>query len=212
MIVCWSVKGGSGTTVVASTLALVHAAQSSRGALIVDLAGDVPAVLGLAEPTGIGASEWLAQPEKSARMSLQSIAIQATTNLQMISRGAVSINSSRFDEFCASLQTFDLPIIVDAGCGVPDEALISRASSSLLITRPCYLSLRRAAQLNVSPTGVVLVNEPGRALGKRDVESVIGAPVTAEITFDASISRAVDAGLLASRLPTMLSQQLAGAA
>jgi CO dehydrogenase nickel-insertion accessory protein CooC1 len=54
MIVCWSVKGGSGTTVVASTLALVHAAQSSRGALIVDLAGDVPAVLGLAEPTGIG--------------------------------------------------------------------------------------------------------------------------------------------------------------
>ena len=76
MIVCWSVKGGSGTTVVASTLALVHAAQSSRGALIVDLAGDVPAVLGLAEPTGIGASEWLAQPEKSARMSLQSIAIQ----------------------------------------------------------------------------------------------------------------------------------------
>ena len=91
MIVCWSVKGGSGTTVVASTLALVHAAQSSRGALIVDLAGDVPAVLGLAEPTGIGASEWLAQPEKSARMSLQSIAIQATANLQMISRGAVAV-------------------------------------------------------------------------------------------------------------------------
>ena len=131
MIVCWSVKGGSGTTVVASTLALVHAAQSSRGALIVDLAGDVPAVLGLAEPTGIGASEWLAQPEKSARMSLQSIAIQATANLQMISRGAVSINSSRFDEFCASLQTFDLPIIIDAGCGVPDESAQQIAISTV---------------------------------------------------------------------------------
>ena len=33
MIVCWSVKGGSGTTVVASTLALVHAAQVAARAI-----------------------------------------------------------------------------------------------------------------------------------------------------------------------------------
>jgi hypothetical protein len=57
-----------------------------------------------------------------------------------------------------------------------------------------------------------LINEPGRALGKRDVESVIGAPVIAEITFDAAISRAVDAGLLASRLPSVLAKQLSAAA
>ena len=213
MIVCWSVKGGSGTTVVASTLALVHAEQSPRGALIVDLAGDVPAVLGLAEPTGVGVSEWFAQNENSARITLQSIAIQATANLQLISRGALPIDdTANFAELCAALATFDLPVIIDAGCGVPSADLVARASSSLLITRPCYLSLRRAAQLNVTPTGIVLVNEPGRALGKRDVESVIGAPVTAEITFDASISRAVDAGLLASRLPTALAKQLSVAA
>ena len=42
MIVCWSVKGGSGTTVVASTLALVHAAQSSRGASTVEFALTLP--------------------------------------------------------------------------------------------------------------------------------------------------------------------------
>ena len=213
MIVCWSVKGGSGTTVVASTLALVHAEQSPRGALIVDLAGDVPAVLGLAEPSGIGVGEWFAQNENSSRMSLQSIAIQATANLQLISRGAVTIDATaNFGELCASLATFDLPIVIDAGCGVVSADLLARASSSLLITRPCYLSLRRAAQLNVAPTGIVLVNEPGRALGKRDVESVIGAPVIAEITFDASISRAVDAGLLASRLPSLLAKQLSVAA
>ncbi|MFM8955798.1 MAG: hypothetical protein ACKOH9_08440, partial [Actinomycetota bacterium] len=75
-----------------------------------------------------------------------------------------------------------------------------------------YLALRRAAQLNINPTGIVLVNEPGRALVKRDVESVIGAPVVAEITFDPAISRAVDAGLLSSRLPNLLSKQLASAA
>jgi MinD-like ATPase involved in chromosome partitioning or flagellar assembly len=213
MIVCWSVKGGSGTTVVASTLALVHAERSSHGALIVDLAGDVPAVLGLAEPSGIGVGEWFTQNENSSRMALQSIAIQATANLQLISRGATPINASaNFTELSASLATFDLPVVIDAGCGVVSADLLARASSSLLITRPCYLSLRRAAQLNVAPTGVVLINEHGRALGKRDVESVIGAPVIAEITFDPVISRAVDAGLLASRLPSVLAKQLSAAA
>jgi MinD-like ATPase involved in chromosome partitioning or flagellar assembly len=213
MIVCWSVKGGSGTTVVASTLALVHAEKTSRGALIVDLAGDVPAVLGLAEPSGIGIGEWFAQSENSSRMTLQSIAIQATANLQLISRGSGQIApNANFAELAASLATFDLPVVIDAGCGVVSPELLARASSSLLITRPCYLSLRRAAQLNVAPHGVVLINEPGRALSKRDVESVIGAPVVAEITFDATISRAVDAGLLASRLPAMLAKQLSVAA
>ncbi len=213
MIVCWSVKGGSGTTVVASTLALLRAEQSPRGALIVDLAGDVPAVLGLAEPSSVGVAEWFAQNENSSRMSLQSIAIQATANLQLISRGAAVIDATaNFEALYASLATFDIPVIVDAGCGVVSADLVARARASLLITRPCYLSLRRAAQLNVAPTGIVLVNEPGRALGKRDVESVIGAPVIAEITFDATISRAVDAGLLASRLPSLLAKQLSVAA
>jgi hypothetical protein len=146
-------------------------------------------------------------------VALQSIAIQATANLQLISRGSGQIvANANFAELAASLATFDVPVVVDAGCGVVSPELLARASSSLLITRPCYLSLRRAAQLNVAPTGVVLINEPGRALGKRDVESVIGAPVIAEITFDATISRAVDAGLLASRLPGMLAKQLSVAA
>lgn len=210
MIVCWSVKGGSGTTVVASTLALIRAAESQRGALLVDLAGDVPAVLGLAEPSGPGVSEWFSQSENSSCMTLQSIAIQATANLQIIARGSNLLNSdANFGELCRALKTFDLPIIIDAGCGIPSPDLLAHATSSLLVTRPCYLSLRRAAQLSAKPTGIVLINETGRALGKRDVEAVVGAPVTAEITFDAAIARAVDAGLLASRLPAIMSKQLA---
>ena len=213
MIVCWSVKGGSGTTVVASTLALMRAAESQRGALLVDLAGDVPAVLGLAEPSGPGISDWFAHCDLGSRMTLQSIAIQATANLQIITRGSKQLDASlNFTELCAALKTFDLPIIVDAGCGLPSPDLLAHASSSLLVTRPCYLSLRRAAQLSVSPTGIVLINEPGRALGKHDVEAVIGAPVVSEINFDAAIARAVDAGLLASRIPTIMSKQLAAVA
>ena len=213
MIVCWSVKGGSGTTVVASTLALMRAAESQRGALLVDLAGDVPAVLGLAEPSGPGISDWFAHCDLGSRMTLQSIAIQATANLQIITRGSKQLDASlNFTELCAALKTFDLPIIVDAGCGLPSPDLLAHASSSLLVSRPCYLSLRRAAQLSVSPTGIVLINEPGRALGKHDVEAVIGAPVVSEINFDAAVARAVDAGLLASRIPTIMSKQLAAVA
>ena len=213
MIVCWSVKGGSGTTVVASTLALMRAAESQRGALLVDLAGDVPAVLGLAEPSGPGISDWFAHCDLGSRMTLQSIAIQATANLQIIARGLKQLDvDENFIDLCAALKTFDLPIIVDAGCGLPSPDLLAHASSSLLVTRPCYLSLRRAAQLSVSPTGIVLINEAGRALGKHDVEAVIGAPVIAEIIFDAAIARAVDAGLLASRIPTIMSKQLAAVA
>ena len=213
MIICWSVKGGSGTTVVASTLALMRGAESQRGALLVDLAGDVPAVLGLAEPSGPGISDWFANCDHGSRMALQSIAVQATANLQIIARGAKpSDTNTNFTELCAALKTFDLPIIIDAGCGLPSADLLAHATSSLLVTRPCYLSLRRAAQLSVSPTGIVLINEAGRALGKHDVEAVIGVPVVAEITFDAAIARAVDAGLLASRIPTIMSKQLSAVA
>ena len=213
MIVCWSVKGGSGTTVVASTIALMRAAESQRGALLVDLAGDVPAVLGLAESSGPGISDWFAHCDLGSRMTLQSIAIQATANLQIIARGSKQLDvDENFIDLCAALKTFDLPIIVDAGCGLPSPDLLAHASSSLLVTRPCYLSLRRAAQLSVSPTGIVLINEAGRALGKHDIEAVIGAPVIAEIIFDAAIARAVDAGLLASRIPTIMSKQLAAVA
>jgi MinD-like ATPase involved in chromosome partitioning or flagellar assembly len=213
MIVCWSVKGGSGTTVVASTIALMRAAESQRGALLVDLAGDVPAVLGLAESSGPGINDWFANCDHESRMTLQSIAIQATANLQIITRGSKQLDANtNFSELYAALKTFDLPIIVDAGCGLPSPDLLAHASSSLLVTRPCYLSLRRAAQLSVSPTGIVLINEAGRALGKHDVEAVIGAPVVAEISFDAAIARAIDAGLLASRIPTIMSKQLAAVA
>ena len=39
---------------------------------------------------------------------------------------------------------------------------------SLLVIRPCYLALMRAQRLGVRPHGIVLVDEPGRALGPDD--------------------------------------------
>ena len=59
MFVCWSVKGGSGTTVVAAALALVLAQRLDVGARLIDLSGDTPSALGMSEPSSEGIAEWL---------------------------------------------------------------------------------------------------------------------------------------------------------
>jgi hypothetical protein len=59
---------------------------------------------------------------------------------------------------------------------------------------------------------VVLLTEPGRSLSRHDVEDCIGAPVVAEVAVDPAVARAVDAGLLASRLPRGLERELGRAA
>ena len=59
---------------------------------------------------------------------------------------------------------------------------------------------------------MVLVTEPGRALGRADVERTVGAPVVAEVAVDPQVARAVDAGMLTSRLPRGFARDVARAA
>ena len=63
MIVCWSVKGGSGTTVVSAALAFALSSKHACDVRIIDMAGDTPAAIGMAQPTGPGIAEWLADEE-----------------------------------------------------------------------------------------------------------------------------------------------------
>ena len=58
----------------------------------------------------------------------------------------------------------------------------------------------------------MLVAEPGRALRVPDIERAIGVPVVATISHDPAVARAVDAGLLAARLPPGAAAGAAGAA
>ena len=84
--------------------------------------------------------------------------------------------------------------------------MLEAADASLLVVRPCYLALRRAVRLEATrrAAGVVLVEEPGRALGTREVADVLGRPVVARIPVRDTIARAVDAGVLPTRLPEPL--------
>jgi len=96
-----------------------------------------------------------------------------------------------------------------AGAGL---AVAAGAPTSLLVLRPCYLALRRAVRAPLRPSGVILVSEPGRSLGRADVEDVLGVPVRAVVGVDPAVARAVDAGLLPTRLPRSLERALRHAA
>jgi hypothetical protein len=74
------------------------------------------------------------------------------------------------------------------------------------------MAIRRAQQLGLRPTGIVLVDEPGRALTSTDVEHALGVPVVADVRLDPAVARAVDAGLLIARLPRSLIVSLRSAA
>lgn len=98
-----------------------------------------------------------------------------------------------------------------SGPGATAAELVAHARRSLLVIRPCYLALRRAAQAPLRPTGVVLIREPGRVLTTADVEQAVGAPVVATLELDPAVARTVDAGLLATRLPRSLGRPLSRA-
>ena len=215
-IACWSVKGGSGTTVVAASLAVLLARSSPNGALLVDLAGDAPAALGLSEPSGPGVLAWLAAGPDVGPGALGRLELDAGLGLAVIPSGEPAGRPSvgRVEELSVALAQEPRPVVVDAG-RVPSEwadHLVGAATVSLLVLRPCYLALRRAIAAPLRPSGVVLVTEPGRALSRRDVEDVLGVEVKAEIALDPVVARAVDAGLLAARLPRPLERSLRHAA
>ncbi len=212
MYLCWSAKGGSGTTVIAAALGLVL--SHHRPTLLVDLGGDAPAALGMAEPSGPGVHEWLASPTADAD-ALHRLAVPASDALTVLPCGAgdPAGSGSRWAQLAGALASFgtahDSDVVIDAGSGVPPPALLATAQQRLLVIRPCYLALRRAIAQGAPATGVVLVHEPGRALTARDVSRTLGVPVVAEVHYDPAVARAVDAGLLASRLPRSLTHQLA---
>jgi hypothetical protein len=206
--------------VVAASLALILARRRD-GVLLVDLAGDAPAVLGLAEPDGLGLSDWLAAGADVPADGLSRLEVAVTDHLGLLVRGRGPLGPPERAEVLAGvLASEHRSVIVD--CGVPnwasttgDEAsavLAASASESFLVTRGCYLSLRRLVAAPLRPSGVILLSEEGRALGRREIEDVVGVSVVAEVAVEAAVARAVDAGLLAGRLPRGLERALGRAA
>jgi MinD-like ATPase involved in chromosome partitioning or flagellar assembly len=210
LIACWSSKGGSGTTVVTASLSLVLAAASPRGAVFADLCGDGPAVLGIGEPEGPGLADWLAAGDDVPDDAITRLEVDVVPGLKLLPRGSLPLDAARAVALGEALSADVRPVVVDCGTLADDAArrVCEGAAVSLLVVRPCFLALRRAANMAVRPTGIVYLDEPGRALGARDVEDVLGVAIKARVDWLPEIARIVDAGLLARRLPKRMARAL----
>jgi hypothetical protein len=197
LIVCWAAKGGSGTSVVTAVLGLV----APPPVLLVDLDGDLPHVLGLTEPPGAGVLDWVASAAEPSALARLRVPVRPGVELLAAGEGRADPSAGRWADLGAALRACDGTVVADAGTGAPPLGLVERADRRLLVTRPCFLALRRATGGAVHPTGVILVEEPGRALRRDDVEHALAAPVVAEVSVDPAVARAVDAGLLRCALP-----------
>lgn len=211
LIACWAVKGGVGTTVIASSLALTLAPRTPAGAVLADLSGDVPAALGLAQVDSPGLAGWLRAGDDVPADALTRLEIEVAPGLTLLARGPGRLRERRAQVLASLFERGARTVVADCGTRLSGTraTVAAGAGRSLLVTRPCYLALRHAVGVSPRPTGVVLVREPGRALGRSDVERVVGAPVVAEVEQDPAVARAVDAGLLSqSRLPRALTRAL----
>ncbi|CAB4889287.1 unannotated protein [freshwater metagenome] len=207
----WSVKGGSGVTLVSAVTAAIFARRSGR-AVLVDLCGDQPAALGIAEPSSPGVRDWLASTDGSAQ-ALERLFIQVEPGLWLLPCGtAQEWPEDRQAQLARVLLDLGCDVVVDAGLITDLGRSLASAGRSLLVTRPCYLALRRATSARVQADGVVVVADTGRALSGADVAAVLGLSVVASIEVDPAIARAVDAGLLIRRTHKALERSLRGVA
>lgn len=231
-IIVESAKGGSGATLVATAIALA----TDMPTVLVDLGGDVEHALGVAADARPGALDWLRSNAPAARLDEFVVPIDERVGLVAAGRAAPlgSASSSRVgdvDEASRVDALFDwcrdhesrtgALVVVDAGLvaaahrrsgdGEPNHAASleeAASTTTVLVTRACYLALRRHEGGTVRPDGVVLVAEPGRALSTRDIERSIGSPVVATIAWDPAVARAIDAGLVQTALPRPLRRSI----
>lgn len=214
LIACWSVKGGSGTTVVASSLALLLSSRAAAGAVVADLDGDVPSALGRPQPDGPGLAEWSRAADVSTA-ALHRLVDRSDPNLGVLARGLGDLDGPRVVAGLAAMASDEMPVVVDCGVvGSSGAALevAGAATLSLLVIRNCYLALHRAIRCPLRPSAAVLIEEEHRVLGASDVTYALGVPVRAVVPVDDAIARAVDSGLLGVRLPRPLTRALKSAA
>jgi len=214
MLVCfWSPKGGSGTSVVAAAAALVLARDTD--ARIVDLAGDQPAVLGLPHDPAPGLHDWMRVGAGAPTEALDRLSVGVTPGLSLLPAGdlrGVPAPAEAGAALAVALGADPRPAACDLG-RLDDPAGLAFAEvagSAIVVVRGCYLALRRAVHHPAlsDTTGAILVEEHGRSLGRPDVEDVLGVPVLATVPARTAIARAVDAGVLPTRLPEPLARPL----
>lgn len=188
-------KGGQGTTVVACAFAL----QQPGRTLLVDDRGDCAAALGMAQPVAGG---------EIVTVLTADILNGGTGGLDLLVLDdhvvPDPIAGDVLDRYDQVVYDGDPPTSATLTKEVRAEFGLCTITETMVI-RADYLALRRAIGIR-TPDRVVLIMEPGRALRPVDVARSLGIPENSitVVDIDPAIARAVDAGLLACRLPASL--------
>jgi len=214
LVALWSPKGGSGTSVLAAACAVVLARHG--GVRLADLAGDQPAIFGLGVDPATGLADWLATGPEAPTDALDRLTVAAAPGIALVPRGTgpgalVPVAAAEAGAALAvALRDGPVPCVVDAGrADAPAErAVVEVADRSVVVLRGCYLSLRRAVDspLLARTAGIAFVDETGRSLGATELRDVLDRPVLTRVPVRSPFARAVDAGILAGRLPDGLSR------
>ena len=214
LLTLWSPKGGSGTSVFTAACALVLARD--HGARLVDLGGDQPAIFGLGAEPGTGVTDWLELGPGAPTEALDRLAVEAAPGIALVPRGAERPAlaprpaAEAGAALAVALRDGPVPTLVDAGVadGPAGRALLEVSDATIVVVRGCYLTLRRSVRHPAlgRAAGLVVVEEPGRAIGAKEIADVLGRPVVARVPARDAIARAVDAGVLAHRLPDALAR------
>ena len=202
MLCLFSSKGGVGCSVSSAAIGLLSAVHQPT--LLVDLRGDLCQILGLPEAAE-GLSDWFGVDNPSPDL-LHRLEIPVASGLTMLPRGScrTPARPDRYRLLARLLGSDARCVIVDVGThAVPAVPVIAEATTSLLVTRACFLALD-AARRGPAPDHVILIEEEGRALRPADVEAAVGASVSVRLRWHRDVARAVDAGLLLARLPRPL--------
>jgi hypothetical protein len=204
----WSPKGGVGTSVFAAGCALVLARRTE--VRLADFGGDLPAVLGIAGEPAPGLGEWLDAGAETPADALDRLALRAGAGLSLLPLGGRSARTATPEAGAALgvvLAHDDRTTIADVAKADCDalRAIVEVSDISIVVVRDCYVAVRRTVRTPlVSRAAGVVVVEEGRALSHRVVADVLPVPVLEVVPFAASVTRAIDSGVLSSRLPTVL--------
>ncbi|HEU5307346.1 MAG TPA: hypothetical protein VFW97_08475 [Acidimicrobiia bacterium] len=225
LIALWSATGGSGTSVFTAACALVlarHARDAGRasGVRVADLAGDLPAVFGLGADPEVGVADWLDAGAEAPTEALERLLTEVVPGVGLLPRGrgprlATTLPAPESGAALAvALAQGPSPVLVDCGTARDPaaRAVVEVADVGVLVLRGCYLALRRAVHAPAleHSAGVVLLEEPGRSLGANEIGEVLDLPVLARVPVKEGIARAVDAGVLPTRLPEPLGRAAIG--
>ena len=204
VVTCWSVKGGSGTTVVAASVA-VAAARAGRAGCCSSTSPVTPSPrsdwqtrrgkdsgtgsAGRATMAGqMSSAGWSGGSTIGCRCCLGGRAPRSRrerpTRSPTCWRG-----SPRMVDASSSTRApptrIGRPVRPGSFADVPSPRPTALCWSSGAATWRCAAPLA----LSTCPDGVVVVTEPGRSLTPGDVESVVGAPLVAQVALDPQVAR-----------------------